>query len=80
MYDYKALRKIIRLLALLFGAVMAVLVATSLPLNGFAWLSVVLLVVVGIYFVTIPLKLIGELESMEQLVEKYKKNAKSSND
>lgn len=80
MYDYKTLRKIVRMLAVLFGVVMVVMVATSLPLNKFAWLSVVLLVVVGVYFVTIPLKLIKELESMEQLVEKYKRNANKTQD
>ena len=76
MYDYKALRKVIRLLALLFGVVLLVLVVTSLPLNGFAWLSVLLLVAVGAYFVTIPLKLIGEMQDMEEIIEKYKKAAK----
>lgn len=76
MYDYKALRKIIRLLAILFGVVLAVLVVTSLPLNGFAWISVLLLVAVGAYFVTIPLKLIGEMKDMEAMIEKYKSAAK----
>lgn len=79
MYDYKALRKIVRLLALLFGVVLLVLVVTSLPLNKFAWLSVLLLVAVGAYFLTIPLKLIGELQDMEAMVEKYKNAAKETN-
>lgn len=79
MYDYKALRKIIRLLAVLFGVVLLVLVATSLPLNGFAWISVLLLVAVGAYFVTIPLKLIRELQDLEAMVEKYKSAAKETN-
>lgn len=73
MYDYKALRKVITLLAVLFGVVLAVLVFTSLPLNKFALLSVVLMVVVGIYFVTIPLKLLKEMQDMESLIEKYKR-------
>lgn len=73
MYDYKALRKVITLLAVLFGVVLAVLVLTSLPLNKFALLSVVLMVVVGIYFVTIPLKLLKEMQDMESLIEKYKR-------
>ncbi len=73
MYDYKALRKVITLLAVLFGVVLAVLVLTSLPLNKFALLSVVLMVVVGIYFVTIPLKLLKEMKDMEALIEKYKR-------
>lgn len=73
MYDYKSLRKIVVLLAVLFGVVLAVLVLTSLPLNKFALLSVVLMVVVGIYFVTIPLKLLKEMKDMEALIEKYKR-------
>lgn len=80
MYDYKALRKVITLLAVLFGVVLAVLVFTSLPLNGFAWLSVLFLVVVGIYFVTIPLKLLKEMADMEALIEKYKNSGKKLND
>ncbi len=80
MYDYKALLKIVRLLAVLFGLVLVVLVVTSLPLNKFAWLSVVLLAVVGVYFVTIPLKLIGEMKDMEAIIEKYKNSAKASKD
>ena len=80
MYDYKSLRKIIKLLAVLFGLVLVVLVVTSLPLNKFAWLSVVLLAVVGIYFVTIPLKLLGEMKDMEAIIEKYKNSAKASKD
>lgn len=80
MYDYKSLRKIIKLLAVLFGVVVVVLVVTSLPLNKFAWLSVVMLAVVGIYFVTIPLKLLGEMKDMEAIIEKYKNSAKASKD
>ena len=80
MYDYKSLRKIIKLLAVLFGVVLVVLVVTSLPLNKFAWLSVVMLAVVGIYFVTIPLKLLGEMKDMEAIIEKYKNGAKASKD
>lgn len=80
MYDYKSLRKIITLLAVLFGVVLVVLVVTSQPLNKFAWLSVLLLVVVGVYFVTIPLKLLKEMADMERLVEKYKNGARKSND
>ena len=80
MYDYRSLRKIIKLLAVLFGVVLVVLVVTSLPLNKFAWLSVVMLAVVGIYFVTIPLKLLGEMKDMEAIIEKYKNSAKASKD
>lgn len=80
MYDYKSLRKIVTLLAVLFGVVLVVLVVTSQPLNKFAWLSVLLLAVVGVYFVTIPLKLLKEMADMERLVEKYKNGAIKSND
>lgn len=73
MYDYRSLRKIVVLLAVLFGVVLAVLVLTSLPINKFALLSVVLMVVVGIYFVSIPLKLLKEMQDMESLIEKYKR-------
>ncbi len=78
MYDYKTLRKVIFTLAALFGFVLVVLVFTCLPLNKFAWLSVLLLIVVGIYFVTIPLKLIGEMKDLEELMEKYKKEAQTT--
>ena len=80
MYDYKSLRKSVTLLAVLFGVVLVVLVVTSQPLNKFAWLSVLLLAVVGVYFVTIPLKLLKEMADMERLVEKYKNGARKSND
>lgn len=80
MYDYKSLRKIVTLLAVLFGVVLVVLVVTSQPLNKFAWLSVLLLAVVGVYFVTIPLKLLKEMADMERLVEKYKNGDRKSND
>lgn len=80
MYDYKSLRKIVTLLAVLFGVVLVVLVVTSQPLNKFAWLSVLLLAVVGVYFVTIPLKLLKEMADMERLVEKYKNGARKSKD
>lgn len=80
MYDYKSLRKIVTLLAVLFGVVLVVLVVTSQPLNKFAWLSVLLLAVVGVYFVTIPLKLLKEMADMERLVEKYKNGVRKSND
>ncbi|MBO7300159.1 MAG: hypothetical protein J6U53_01970 [Tidjanibacter sp.] len=76
MYDYKSLRKIVTLLAVLFGVVVFVLVVTMLPLNKFAWLSVLFLLVVGGYFVTIPLKLIREMKDMEAMIEKYKNAAK----
>lgn len=75
MYDYKALEKIVRTLALLFGVVLVVLVVTSFPLNPFSWISVGLLVVVGIYFTSIPLKLIKEMKDMEGLIESYKKKS-----
>lgn len=73
MYDYKSLRRVIRMLAILFGVVMLVLVVTSYPLNPFAWISVLLLVVVGIYLVMLPTKLLKEMEDMEEIINSYKK-------
>lgn len=73
MYDYKSLRRVIRMLAILFGVVMLVLVVTSYPLNPFAWISVLLLVVVGIYLVMLPTKLLKEMEDMEGIINLYKK-------
>ncbi len=73
MYDYRALRKVVTLLAVLFGVVLVVLVVTSLPLNKFALLSVVLMVVVGIYFTLIPIRLLGEMADLEKRVELYKR-------
>lgn len=76
MYDYKALRKIIRLLALLFGVVLVILIVTLRPLNPFGWISILFMAVVGIYLVSIPLKLLGEMQDMEKIIESYKKAAK----
>lgn len=78
MYDYKTLRKVIVTLAVLFGVVLAVLVLTTLPLNKFAWLSVLMLMVVGIYLICIPLKLLKEMADMESIIEKYKNSSKKS--
>lgn len=63
----------VTLLAVLFGVVLVVLVVTSLPLNKFALLSVVLMVVVGIYFTLIPIRLLGEMADLEKRVELYKR-------
>jgi hypothetical protein len=52
---------------------MLVLVVTSYPLNPFAWISVLLLVVVGIYLVMLPTKLLKEMEDMEGIINLYKK-------
>lgn len=79
MYDYKTLRRVVLMLAILFGVVLLVLVVSSLPLSGFGWISVVLMVTVGGYFTTIPLKLIKELQDMEKIVESYKKEAQKRN-
>lgn len=73
MYDYKALGKVIRLLGITFGVVLVVLVVTSYPLNPFGWISVLLLAVVGIYLLSLPRKLLGEMKDMEEIIEKYKK-------
>lgn len=79
MYDYKTLGRIIRTLALLFALVVVILVVTSTPQNIFGWISVLLLVVVGIYFAAIPLKLLGEMKEMEAMIESYKKEAQKRN-
>lgn len=79
MYDYKTLGRIIRTLALLFALVVVILVVTSTPQNIFGWISVLLLVVVGIYFAAIPLKLLGEMKEMEAMIETYKKEAQKRN-
>lgn len=73
MYDYKSLRRVIRMLAVVFGIVLLVLVVTSYPLNPFAWISVLLLAVVGVYLVMLPKKLLGEMEEMEEIINMYKK-------
>lgn len=73
MYDYKALRRVIRLLGIVFGVVLMVLIVTSYPLNPFAWISVLLLVIVGIYLISLPSKFLKEMQDMEKLIEKYKK-------
>lgn len=79
MYDYKTLRRIIRTLALLFALVLVILVVTTTPKSIFGWISVLMLVVVGIYFTSIPLKLLGEMKDMEAMIEAYKKEAQKRN-
>lgn len=73
MYDYKALRRVIRLLGIVFGVVLMVLIVTSYPLNPFAWISVLLLVIVGVYLISLPSKFLKEMQDMEKIIEKYKK-------
>ena len=84
MYDYKSLRKIITLLAVLFGVVLVVLVVTSQPLNKFAWLSVLLLAVVGVFFLQsaafVRSYMRWEENEHEAAAEKYKNGARKSND
>lgn len=79
MYDYKTLKRVVRMLALLFGLVLVILVVTCFPMNPFAWISVLLLAVVGIYFTTIPLKLLKEMKEMEEMIEVYKREAQKKN-
>lgn len=76
MYDYKTLCKIIRTLGLLFALALVILVVTLLPIGAFGWVSVLLMAVVGVYLVSIPLKLIGEMKEMEAIIESYKRGAK----
>lgn len=73
MYDYKALKRVIRLLGIVFGVVLLVLIVTSYPLNPFAWISVLLLVIVGVYLISLPSKFLKEMQDMEKIIEKYKK-------
>jgi uncharacterized membrane protein (DUF106 family) len=73
MYDYKSLRRVVRMLAIVFGIVLMVLVVTSYPLNPFAWISVLLLAIVGVYLVSLPRKLLKEMEDMEEIINMYKK-------
>lgn len=79
MYDYKTLRRIIRTLALLFALVLVILVVTTTPKSIFGWISVLMLVVVGIYFTSISLKLLGEMKDMEAMIEAYKKESQKRN-
>lgn len=76
MYDYKAIKRVIVTLGIAFAAVLIVLLFACRPLNGFALISALFMVVLAIYMLSIPTKLIKELQDLEKMVESYKKNQK----
>ncbi len=76
MYDYKALKRVIVTLGITFAVVLAVLLFSCRPLGGFALISALFMVVIALYLLLIPTKLINELQELEQLIETYKKNQK----
>ncbi|MBQ1964049.1 MAG: hypothetical protein II358_01340 [Tidjanibacter sp.] len=76
MYDYKALRKVITMLGVAFVVVLAVLLLTSRPLSLFALISGLFMLAIAGYFITIPLRLIREMQDMERMIEGYKQAAK----
>lgn len=73
MYDYKSLERVIVTLGIAFVAVLAVLLFSCRPLGGFALISALFMVVIALYLILIPRKLIGEMKDMEQTIENYKK-------
>ncbi len=73
MYDYKSLERVIVTLGIAFAAVLAVLLFSCRPLGGFALISALFMVVIALYLILIPRKLIGEMKDMEQTIENYKK-------
>lgn len=76
MYDYKALKRVIVTLGITFFVVLAVLLFSCRPLGGFALISALFMVVIALYLLMIPSKLIKELQELEQLIESYKRNQK----
>jgi uncharacterized membrane protein len=76
MYDYKALRKVITMLGVAFVVVLVVLLLTSRPLSLFALISGLFMLAIAGYFITIPLRLIREMQDMERMIEGYKQAAK----
>ena len=76
MYDYKALKRIIIALGIAFVAVLAILLFSCRPLGGFAIISALFMVVIALYLLLIPNKLIKELQELEERIEMLKKNQK----
>ena len=76
MYDYKALKRVIVTLGITFFVVLAFLLFSCRPLGGFAIISALFMVVIALYLLMIPNKLIKELQELEQLIESYKRNQK----
>ena len=76
MYDYKALKRVIVTLGITFFVVLAVLLFSCRPLGGFALISALFMVVIALYLLLIPNKLIKEMEEMEQEIDKLKNKPK----
>lgn len=76
MYDYKALKRVIVTLGITFAVVLAVLLFSCRPLGGFAIISALFMVVIALYLLLIPNKLIKEMEEMEQQIDKLKNKPK----
>lgn len=62
MYNWKAIKKIIIMLAVVFGIDLAVLILSLSAINKFTIIAIIILVVVVIYFTAIALKLLKELK------------------
>ncbi len=76
MYDYKALKRVIITLGIAFVVVLAVLLFSCRPLGGFALISALFMVVIALYLLLIPNKLIKEMQDMEQEIDNLKNKLK----
>ncbi len=63
MTDFKAVKKVIITLAVLFGVNLGILVLTVGRLNYFSGAALTILLVVGIYFTVVALKLLALLRN-----------------
>ena len=64
------------MLGITFAVVLAVLLFSCRPLGGFALISALFMVVIALYLLLIPNKLIKEMEEMEQEIDKLKNKPK----
>lgn len=76
MYDYKALKRVIVTLGITFFVVLAILLFSCRPLDGFALISALFMVVIALYMMLIPNKLIKEMEELEGEIDKLKNKLK----
>ncbi|MBP3382878.1 MAG: hypothetical protein IIV29_01875 [Tidjanibacter sp.] len=76
MYDYKALKRVIVTLGITFFVVLAILLFSCRPLGGFALISALFMVVIALYMMLIPNKLIKEMEELEGEIDKLKNKLK----
>ena len=76
MYDYKALKRVIVTLGITFFVVLAILLFSCRPLGGFALISALFMVVIALYMMLIPNKLINEMEELEGEIDKLKNKLK----